>query len=130
MPARVAIVIAATALAVVVGIVFVTYGSKAFATWRETRLLNRATVMLHKNDFAAASDAAREVLELHHDSLRAYEILAEATEKQNLEDTVAWRAQIARLLPHDIDSQLNLASAALRFGRLDLARKALSNVPP
>jgi hypothetical protein len=130
MPARIAIVIAATALAVVLGIVFVTYGSKAFTTWRETRLLNRATVMLRKNDFAAASDAAREVLKLHHDSLRAYEILAEASEKQNLEETVAWRAQIARLLSHDIDSQLNLASAALRFDRLDLARKALSNVPP
>jgi predicted Zn-dependent protease len=129
-PARVAIVIAATALAVVLGIVFITYGSKAFTTWRETRLLNRAEMMLRKNDLPAATDAAHKVLELHRDSLRAYEILAETSEKQNLEETVAWRARIARLLPHNIDSQLNLASAALRFGQLDLVRKALSDVPP
>jgi Tfp pilus assembly protein PilF len=129
-PARVAIVIATTALAVVLGIAFITYGSKAFITWSETRLLNRAEMMLRKNDLSAATDAAHKVLELHRDSLRAYEILAETSEKQNLEETVAWRAQIARLLPHDIDSQLNLASAALRFGQLDLARKALSDVPP
>src|SRR5260370_28423194 len=64
MAARVAIVIAATALAVVLGIVFVTYGSKAFTTWRETRFLNRATIMLRKNDFSPASNAAREMLEI------------------------------------------------------------------
>jgi predicted Zn-dependent protease len=128
-PARVAIVVAAVALAVVLGIMFVTYGSKAFTTWRETRLLNRAEMMLQKNEFAAASEAAHKVLELHKDSLRAYEILAEASEKRNLQETVVWRAQIARLLPQNIDSQLNLASAALRFGQLDLARKALANVP-
>src|SRR5207237_4507446 len=49
---------------------------------------------------------------------------------KNLEETVLWRAQIARLVPNDLDSQLNLASAALRFGQLDLARKALDRVSP
>jgi len=34
------------------------------------------------------------------------------------------------LLPNDPDSQLNLASAALRFGQLDVARKALDRVSP
>jgi thioredoxin-like negative regulator of GroEL len=129
-PARVAIVIATIALVIVLTIFFVTYGSKALATWRENRLITRAEVMLQNNDFAGASDAAYKVLELHRDSLRAYEILAESSEKRNLEETVVWRAQIARLLPHNVDSQLNLASAALRFGQLDLARKALANIPP
>ena len=64
------------------------------------------------------------------DSLAAFYILAEASEKQNRPETVAWRAQIARLQPQDLDSQLNLASAALRFGQLDTARKALENVAP
>src|SRR5439155_10217700 len=76
-----------------------------------------------------AAQTAREVLELHPDSLPAFYILAEAAEKRNLEETVSWRAQIARLLPNDLDSQLNLASAALRFGQLDIARKALNHVP-
>jgi lipopolysaccharide biosynthesis regulator YciM len=33
-------------------------------------------------------------------------------------------------VPNSLDSQLNLASAALRFGELDTARKALERVPP
>jgi thioredoxin-like negative regulator of GroEL len=73
---------------------------------------------------------ARQVVERHQDSLPAFYILAEATEKQNSEETVSWRAQIARLQPDNIDSQLNLASAALRFGQIDLARKTLERVAP
>ena len=42
---------------------------------------------------------------------------------------MAWRAQIARLDP-GLDSQLNLASAALRFGQLDMTRDALGRVKP
>jgi hypothetical protein len=54
--------------------------------------------------------------------------LAEAAEKQNLEEALWRREQIARLLPKDADNQLNLASAALRFGKLDLAREALDRI--
>ncbi len=82
-----------------------------------------------KEDFDGATRAAREVLQIDHDSIAAFHILADASEKQNRSETVAWRAQIARLEPQSLDSQLNLASAALRFGRLDTARKALEMVP-
>src|SRR5213075_2459788 len=68
------------------------------------------------------------IVQLHRESLPAFSILAEATEKQNSEETVWWREQIARLLPTDPDSQLNLASAALRFGQLDVARRALDRI--
>ena len=85
--------------------------------------------MLQEHKFNEAAQTAREMVKLHPDALPAYYILAEAAERQNLEETVSWRAQIARLLPQDAESQLNLASAALRFGQLDLARKALDNVP-
>jgi predicted Zn-dependent protease len=129
-PARAALLAGAIALAVVIVVIFFSYGAKAYRGWRETRLLKYAATMLERKDYSAATKAARRVLDLHYDSLPAYEILADATEKQNLEETVAWRAQIARLLPYKIDNQLNLASAALRFGQLDLARKALQNVPP
>ncbi len=81
-------------------------------------------------DFVAANQLARQVLEHRRDSLPAFYILAEATEKQNSEQTVSWRAQVARLQPDNIDSQLNLASAALRFGQIDLARKTLERVAP
>jgi predicted Zn-dependent protease len=60
-------------------------------------------------------------------SLAAARVLAEATEKQNRPETVSWRSLIARLDPV-LDNQLNLASASLRFGQLDLARRALDRV--
>ena len=129
-PIRLAALIAVTAAAFALTIIFFSYGSKLYTGWREARLLRRATAMLEKNDFKAANQAARQVLELHRDSLPAFYVLAEASEKQNLEETVSWRAQIARLLPDNIDSQLNLASAALRFGQIDLARKTLQHIMP
>src|ERR1700736_1786377 len=129
-PERLAIFFAAIALAVVLGILIFSYGSKIYAGWREQRLLQHAGTLLQKQNFSGATADAQKVLQLHPDSLPAFYILAEATEKQNLLETVAWRAQIARLRPHDLDSQLNLASAALRFNQLDTARKALEQVPP
>src|SRR6266404_5949593 len=129
-PTRVAICGVSLLLGFVFGCVLLTYGPQAYRGWRESSLLKQASTMLAKEDFDGASRAAREVLEIHHDSLAAFQILAEASEKQNRQETVAWRAQIARLEPGNLDSQLNLASAALRFGRLDAARKALEDVPP
>ena len=129
-PARLALVIGASALAVVLGMISLNYGSKLYRGWHETRLLHGAAAMLQEEKFTQATQNAREVLQLHPDSLPAFQILAEAAEKQNLEETVSWRAQIARLLPNDAASQLNLASRALRFGQLDIARKALDYVSP
>src|SRR6266567_9469384 len=129
-PVRVALYLAAAAVAVLSIAVFGTYGSKLYTGWHESRLLKRATAMLEKKDFVAANRLARQVLEHRRDSLPAFYILAEATEKQNSEQTVSWRAQVARLQPDNIDSQLNLASAALRFGQIDLARKTLERVAP
>src|SRR6266513_1006428 len=129
-PVRVALYVAAAAAVLLLVIVFGTYGSKLYSSWHESRLLKRASAMLEKKDFMTANRLAREILEHHRDSLPAFYILAEATEKQNSEETVSWRAQIARLQSDNIDSQLNLASAALRFGQIDLARKTLEAVAP
>lgn len=129
-PVRAALYVAAAAAVLLLIIVFGTYGSKLYGGWRESRLLKRANAMLDQKDFATANRLARQVLEHHRDSLPAFYILAEASEKQNSEETVSWRAQIARLQPDNIDTQLNLASAALRFGQIDLARKTLERVAP
>src|SRR5256714_3871893 len=129
-PVRLAICAASLFFGFAFGWVLLTYGPQAYGSWRESSLLKNAAAMMAKEDFDGATGAAREVLQLHHDSLPAFRILAEASEKQNRPETVAWRAQIARLEPESLDSQLNLASAALRFGRLDTARKALDVGPP
>jgi Tfp pilus assembly protein PilF len=129
-PGRIAAYFTAAILVVLLIVAVGTYGSKLYSSWHESRLLKRAGAMLEQKDFALANRYARRVLDLHRDSLPAFQILAEATEKQNSEETVSWRAQIARLQPDNIDSQLNLASAALRFGQIDLARKTLERVAP
>ena len=129
-PARLGMYVAAAIVALLLIVFFGTYGSKIYSGWRESRLLKRATAMLQEKNYSAANRYAREVLEHHRDSLPAFYILAESSERQNSEETVSWRAQIARLQSDNIDSQLNLASAALRFGQIDLARKTLEVVAP
>jgi tetratricopeptide (TPR) repeat protein len=112
------------------GTIVVTIGPRLVNEWRESSWLKEADADLKKGNFNGAVEAAQEALRFDHDSLPAFRVLAEATEKQNRPETIAWRAQIARLQPRDIESQLNLASAALRFGQLDVGRKALEGVPP
>ena len=127
---RLAVVIGGLAIALLIGVSFFTYGSKLYETWRERRLLQQATTLLQEGKVSEAAQMAHELTRRHPDSLAALSILADTAEKQNLEEAIAWRERIARLLPKDPESQLNLASAALRFGKLDLAREALDRVSP
>jgi predicted Zn-dependent protease len=129
-PARLALYVGAAVFALLLIVFFGTYGSKVYSRWHESRLLKQANAALEQKDFTAANRLAKQVLERDRDSLSAFYILAESSEKQNSEETVSWRAQIARLQPDSVDSQLNLASAALRFGQIDLARKTLERVAP
>ena len=128
-PVRVALVAAGLAIAILLGALFFSYGLKLYEDWRQTRLLHGAASMLQQGRFSEATQTARELLAQRPNSLPALYILAEAAEKENLEEAISWREQIARLRPKDPDSQLNLVSAALRFGKLDLARKALDQIP-
>jgi len=128
-PARVALVAAALAIAIVLGALFFRYGLGLYEDWRQTRLLQEADSMLQQGRFSKATQTARELLAQRPNSLPVLYILAEAAEKQNLEEAISWREQIARLRPKDPDSQLNFVSAALRFGKLDVARKALDQIP-
>jgi hypothetical protein len=127
-PKRAAILVVAVVLAVAAGTISYHFGSQFYRGWNERNLLRQAQSLLKADRPSEAAQRARDVLREHPDSLPAFYILAETAEKQNLPEAVSWRAQIARLLPRDLDSELNLASAALRFGQLDTARKALNDV--
>ncbi|MFL6540807.1 MAG: tetratricopeptide repeat protein [Chthoniobacterales bacterium] len=127
---RIGIYAAAALVGLAFGWMFSTYAPRAYTSWRESRLLKRASVMMQNGDFSSATLAAQQMLQIHPDSLAAFQILADATEKQNRPETVAYRAQIARILRGNLDAQLNLASAALRFGQIDVAARALDNVAP
>ena len=125
---RLAIAIAGLTIAFLVSVFFVGYGSKLYENWHERRLLNQATTLLQEGKLSEAAQIAQELARRHPHSLAALSILAETAERQNIEEAVAWRGRIARLLPKDPESQLNFASAALRFGKLDVAREALNRV--
>src|SRR5438067_12641955 len=127
-PGRVLVAVAAVAIAILLGALLVSYGSKLYQNWRGNGLLDRATALLEQGELSKAAQMARELLMRHPDSLPALSILADAAERQNLEEAVLWRERIARLRPMDPESQLNFASAALRFEKLDLAREALTRV--
>lgn len=127
---RLAIYAAAVVAGFAVGFLFLTYVPRAYSSWRESRLLKHAQEMVAREEFDQATRAAQQMLQIRPDSVAAFRILADATEKQNRPETVAWRAQIARALPNDLAAHLNLASAALRFGQLDAARRALENTRP
>jgi predicted Zn-dependent protease len=126
---RTSVLVVAVVGGFVLGLLFLAVGPKLISSWEESRCLTRAGEGLKRGDFNSAVNFAHQALRFDRDSLPAFRILAEATEKQNRAETVMWRAQIARLQPRDVDSQLNLASAALRFGQLDVARNALEIVP-
>jgi thioredoxin-like negative regulator of GroEL len=128
-PTRLAFAVGGLAIAVLLCALFINYGLRLYGNWHQTRLLHEAASMLQQGKFGEAKQTAQELLARHPDSLPVLYILAEAAEKQNLEEAILWREQIARLRPKDPDSQLNLVSAALRFGKLDLARKALDQIP-
>ena len=127
---RVIIAIAGLAIVLLAGAFFVGYGSKLYENWRARRSLQNATTFLHEGKLSQASQMAHELIRRNPNSLAALSILADTAEKQNLEEAVVWRERIARLLPQDPESQLNLASAALRFGKLDLARETLNRAAP
>ena len=128
-PARLALVAGGLAIVILLGALFISYGLRLYGDWHQSRLLYEAASMLQQGRFSEATQTARVLLAQHPDSLPILYILAEAAEKQNLEEAISWREQIARLRPKDPDSRLNLVSAALRFGKLDLARKALDQIP-
>src|SRR6266550_4621212 len=69
------------------GLLVLTIGPKLVNTLRESRWLRQAEANLKQGNFNGANDAAQQALQINHDSLPAYQILAEATEKQNRAET-------------------------------------------
>ncbi len=110
-----------------VGLFTFSSARRGWNRWHKTRLLAEATDRLKNHELDAAEILSRKVLSIDPNSVVAARLLAETMEQQNRAETVAWRAQIARLDP-GLENELNLASAALRFGQLDIAREALGRI--
>lgn len=70
------------------GLLALSVGPSLVSKWKESRWLRQAETALKQGNFNAADAAAKQALQINHDSLSACEILAEATEKQNRAETV------------------------------------------
>ena len=77
-PTRFAIVVAASAAIVLLGIASFSYGSKLYRDWHQRRLLHRAASLVQEQKFDQATQTARKVLTVDPNSVPARYILAEA----------------------------------------------------
>src|SRR5207302_1170568 len=68
------------------------------------------------------------VLQLDPKNVAASRIMAETAELAGKRDALSWRQQLVALEPGVAANQIALASAAMRFGQFDLARKTLDAV--
>ena len=93
---RTAIYGGAFILAFALGYLCLTYGPHAYNSWRESRLLKRASALLEKQQLDKATATAQKILGFHPDSLAAFQILADATEKQNRPETLVAGARKSR----------------------------------
>ncbi|MFL6596330.1 MAG: hypothetical protein ACJ8HQ_12875, partial [Chthoniobacterales bacterium] len=66
---RIGIYAAAALVGLALGWMFSTYAPRAYTSWRESRLLKRASVMMQNGDFSSATLAAQQMLQIHPDSL-------------------------------------------------------------
>jgi hypothetical protein len=66
---RLGVAIAGLAIAILVGVFFVSYGSKLYENWRGRRLLNQATTLLQEGKLDKAAQMAQELARRHPDSL-------------------------------------------------------------
>src|SRR5258708_28984904 len=71
---RLAIIVASIVLGLVLGLIFLSYGSKAYNRWNEARLLQLGSRQLQQQDYAGAVQSAQRALAIHRDSLRAFYI--------------------------------------------------------
>src|SRR5438132_14128955 len=81
--ARLAVIVAVSAIAFLLGIVLFSYGSRLYEDWRETRLLNRATALLQEGKLSKAAQTARELVERQHDIVTAIYVLYDAADNKN-----------------------------------------------
>lgn len=103
-------------------------GREAFLRLQEHRMMKQARLSAEKHDDRWAAIAARKVFELNPKNSEACRLMAEILERQEANSAVAWRMEVVKLLPDSLDDAIALARAALRFGDLPTAERALGKM--
>jgi cytochrome c-type biogenesis protein CcmH/NrfG len=103
---------------------------RGYGVWRKRHLSQQAQDFYARQDYASAVLVARHLLQLDPRNVAACRIMAEIAELAGKREALSWREQIVALEPGVATNKTALASAAVRFGQLDLARKTLDAVDP
>ena len=101
---------------------------RGYSVWRKHHLSEQAQDFFAHKDYQSAVLVARHVLQLDPKNVAASRIMAETAELAGKREALSWLQQIVALEPGVAANQIALASAAMRFGQLDLARKTLDAV--
>jgi predicted Zn-dependent protease len=101
-----------------------------YGVWRKRHLSQQAQDFYARRDYQSAVLVARHVLQLDPKNVAACRIMAETAELAGKREALTWREQIVALEPAVAANKMALASAAVHFGQLDLARKTLDAVEP
>ncbi len=101
-----------------------------YGVWRKRHLTQQAQEFSAHKDYQSAVLVARHLLQLDPKNVAACRIMAETAELAGKREAVSWREQLVALEPDVAANKTALASAAVRFGQLDLARKTLDAIDP
>ncbi len=119
---------------VAVGLVFAALsawgGWRAWRAWQPERLTRLAREKVVAGELRDAFLLLGRALQIDPNHVAATRALARLYEDAGLSLSLSWWQRAVELAPADAQSRLDLASAALRFGRADTARAALDAVPP
>ena len=103
-------------------------GYRGYGIWRKRHLAQQAQEFFARKDYQSAVLVARHLLQLDPKNIAACRVMADTAELAGKSEALSWRQQVISLEPAVPSNRIALASTALRFGQLDLARKTLDAV--
>lgn len=105
-------------------------GYHGYGVWRKRHLSRQAQDFYARQDYQSAVLVARHLLQLDPRNIAACRIMAEIAELAGKREAISWREQLVALEPGVAANKIALATTAMRFGQLDLARNTLDAVDP
>jgi len=112
-------------LAVVALVMGLWHGPEAYRQWKHDRFVARAREALANSDVRAATLHLRKAILSQPDNVESARLMARLAEENRSPQIVGWRERIAELEPGVTSNYLAWAGAALQFGDLAAADKAL-----
>lgn len=99
----------------------------AYRQWKHDRFVARARAALAEGDVRTATLQLRKAILAQPDNVESARLMAELAEENPSPQIVGWRERIAELEPGVASNYLAWAGAALQFGDLASASKALDH---